>query len=63
MKYIGESEITFGERFKEYLKAPSIYNHSYITGHYISKDSFNIVGSGIPEPHKKYKRSYIHKSE
>ena len=44
-EYIGEFSKTFGERFKEYLKAPSpIYDHYNITGHKISLDNFSIVG-------------------
>ena len=46
-EYIGESSRTFGERFKEHLKAPSpIYNHNHfnITGHSITIDNFSIVG-------------------
>ena len=45
-EYIGESSRTFGERFKEYLKPPSpIYDHSNITGHNVTINNFNIVGS------------------
>ena len=44
-EYIGETARTFGERFKEHLKAPSpIYNHSNITGHSTTLDNFSIVG-------------------
>ena len=44
-EYIGESSRTFGERFKEYQKAPfPIFDHYNITGHSISIDNFNIVG-------------------
>ena len=44
-EYIGETARTFGERFKEYLKAPSpIYDHSNITGHSTTLNNFNIVG-------------------
>ena len=44
-EYIGETARTFGERFKEHLKAPSpIYDHSNITGHSTTLDNFNIVG-------------------
>ena len=44
-EYIGETAGTFGERFKEYLKAPSpIYDHSNITGHSTTLDNFSIVG-------------------
>ena len=43
-EYIGESSRTFGERFKEHLKAPSpIYEHSNFTGHNITLESFSIV--------------------
>ena len=43
-EYIGESSRTFGERFKEHLKAPSpIYNHQNITGHDTTIDNFSIV--------------------
>ena len=44
-KYIGETARTFGERFKEHLKAPStIYDHSNITCHSTTLDNFSIVG-------------------
>ena len=44
-EYIGESSQTFGERFKEHLKAPSpIYDHQSITGHDTTIDNFSIVG-------------------
>ena len=44
-EYIGEISRTFGERFKEHLKAPSpIYDHSNTTGHTTSLESFSIVG-------------------
>ena len=43
-EYIGESSRTFGERFKEHLKAPSpIYDHCNTTGHLVSIDNFSIV--------------------
>ena len=43
--YIGESSRTFGERFKEHLKAPSpIYDHQNITGHDTTIENFSIVG-------------------
>ena len=46
-EYIGESSRTFGERFKEHQKAPSpIFDHFNTTGHNISFENFNIVGSG-----------------
>ena len=44
-EYIGESSRTFGERFREHLKAPSpIYDHYNITGHNVTIDNFRIVG-------------------
>ena len=44
-EYIGKSSRTFGERFKEHLKAPSpIYDHSNTTGHNVTLDNFSIVG-------------------
>ena len=44
-EYIGESSRTFGERFKDHLKAPSpIYDHYNITGHSTTIENFSIVG-------------------
>ena len=44
-EYIGESSRTFGERFREHLKAPSpIFDHYNITGHNATIDNFSIVG-------------------
>ena len=44
-EYIGESARTFGERYREHLKAPSpIYDHNNITGHSTTLDYFSIVG-------------------
>ena len=44
-EYIGETGRTFGERFKEHLKAPSlIHDHSNITGHTTTLNNFSIVG-------------------
>ena len=43
-EYIGETSRTFGERIKEYLKAPSpIYDHSNTTGHTTLLENFSIV--------------------
>ena len=43
-EYIGESSRTFGERFKEYQKAPSPrYDHYNITGHETGIENINIV--------------------
>ena len=44
-EYIGETSRTFGERYKEHLKASSpIHDHSNITGHTTSLENFSIVG-------------------
>ena len=43
-EYIGQTARTFGERFKEHLKASSpIYDHSNITGHSTTLNNFSIV--------------------
>ena len=44
-EYIGESSRTFGEWFREHLKAPSpIYDHYNTTGHSTTIENFSIVG-------------------
>ena len=44
-EYIGESSRTFGERYKEHLKAPfPIYDHHTTTGQETSIENFSIVG-------------------
>ena len=44
-EYIQELSRTFGERFREHLKALfSIYDHFNITGHSTTIDNFSIVG-------------------
>ena len=44
-EYIGETSMTFGERYKEHLKAPSaIHHHSTPTGHPTSHNNFQIIG-------------------
>ena len=44
-EYNGEPSRTFGERFKEHLKAPSpIYDHFNSTGHNVTFENFSIVG-------------------
>ena len=44
-EYIGETSRTFGERFKEHLKAPSaIHHHSSQTGHPTNHNNFQIIG-------------------
>ena len=43
--YIGEAARTFGERYKEHLRAPSpLYDHSNTTGHNITLNNFSILG-------------------
>ena len=44
-EYIGETSRTFGERYKEHLKAPSaIHYHSSQTGHPTNHNNFQIIG-------------------
>ena len=44
-EYIVETSRTFGERYKEHLKAPSaIHHHSSQTGHPTSHNNFQIIG-------------------
>ena len=44
-EYIGESARTFGERFKELLRAPSpIFGHQNSSGHKTSMENFQIIG-------------------
>ena len=44
-EYIGETSKTFGERYKEHLKAPSaIHHHSNQTGHTTNQNNFQIIG-------------------
>ena len=53
-EYIGESSRTFGERFKEHLKAPSpIFDHYNTTGHQVSIENFRIVGERS-RPHESH---------
>ena len=44
-EYIGQTARTFGERFKEHLKAPSpIHDHINTIGHTTNINNFSIVG-------------------
>ena len=44
-EYIGETSRTFGERYKEHLKAPSaIYQHINQTAHITNQNNFQIIG-------------------
>ena len=46
-EYVGETSRTFGERYKEHLKAPSpIHHHSSQTGQPTSHNNFQIIGRG-----------------
>ena len=43
-EYVGESSRTFGEMYKEHLKAPSpIFEHQNKTGHTTSVENFKII--------------------
>ena len=43
-EYIGETSRTFGERYKEHLKAPSaIHHHSIQTGDSTNQNNFQII--------------------
>ena len=45
-EYIGESGRTFGERYREHMRAPlPIMDHQNTTGHEVYLDNFTIVGS------------------
>ena len=44
-EYVGESDRTFAERFREHLRSTlPIYDHYKTTGHEVSLDNFSIVG-------------------
>ena len=44
-EYIGKSDRTFAERFREHMKPPSpIHDNFNITSHEVSLDNFSIVG-------------------
>ena len=44
-EYIDESGRTFGERYREHMRAPSpIMDHQNTTGHEVSLDNFTVVG-------------------
>ena len=62
-EYIGETSRTFGERYREHLKAPSpINDHNNITGHSTSLENFSIVGREENNLSRLIKRIYVHKS-
>ena len=57
-EYTGESARTFGERYKEPLKAPwPIHDHHIATGHIINMDDVSIIGregNGFVQTIKEY---------
>ena len=55
-EYIGKSTRTFGERFKEHLKAPSpIWPFQHCRSDYYTGE-FQYSGEGGPKPHEADKR-------
>ena len=57
-EYIGETARTFGERYKEHMKASSlIYDHSNTTGHNITLNNFSIVDREEQNPSRLIKES------
>ena len=59
-EYIGEFGRNFGERFKEYLQAPSpTYDHYNTAGHAASVGSFGIVGRKEQSIIRSIKRSHF----
>ena len=63
-EYIGESSGTFGERFKEHLKAPSpILEQQNNTGHETSVQKFQNNRQGGQQYGKGSKEGHVYKSE
>ena len=63
-EYIGESGRSFGERFKEHLKAPSpIFQHQCSSGHTTSINNFKIIGKEENSLARTIKRVHLHQSE
>ena len=63
-EYIGETARTFGERYKEHLKAPSpIYDHFNISGHNITLNNFSIVGREEQNLSSADQRVNVHKGQ
>ena len=59
-EYIGESSRTFGERYKEHLKAPSpIFWHQSNTGHTTTVENFRIIGREGNNMSEASKKPYI----
>ena len=60
-EYIGETSRTFGERYKEHLKAPSaIHKHSTLTGHPTNQNNFQIIGREGHNLARNIKESILH---
>ena len=60
-EYIGESGRTFGNRYKEHLKASSpIHQHTRTTGHLVSLDHFSIVQREFPRLNQEHQGSHAH---
>ena len=58
---IGESTITFEERYREHLKAPSpIFEHENITGHKTTLDNFKIIAREGQKYGQGHQRSHTH---
>ena len=63
-EYIGEIARTFGERFKEHLKALSpIHDHSNTTGHTTTLNNFSIVGREEQNLPRLIKEIIVHKGQ
>ena len=57
-EFIGDSFKTFGERYKEHLKAPSpIFVHQNTTGHPTSVENFRIMGREGPNIARAFKEA------
>ena len=60
-EYIEETFRTFGERYKEHLKAPSaIHHHNSQTGHPTNHNKFQIIGRGGAQFSYKYQGIHLH---
>ena len=62
-EYIGESDRTFGERFREHMRAPSpIIDHHNITGHEGVSGQLQYSGQGGPQYCQNHQRGNIDQS-
>ena len=60
MEYIGETGRSFGDRYRDHLRAPyPIYEHANTTGHTIKLDNFSLVHRGSQD----HKGSHICQSQ